>query len=75
MAKVWCASIECKHNKNNQCIAKEINLSEGYANTFHQGYMQYWKCRSFKESKEAKEIKKLISGERRTENALYFVPG
>ena len=65
MAKVWCAAIECKHNKNNQCKAKEINLSEGHANTFFQGYLQFWKCRSYKESKETKEIKKLLTGARR----------
>lgn len=67
MTKVWCATIECKHNKNNRCRAKEINLSDGHVHTIHQGYMQYWKCRSFEESKATKEIKKLIGGERRND--------
>ncbi len=68
MAKVWCAAIECKYNKNNQCRAKEINLSDGHVHTVNQGYMQYWKCQSFEESNEAKEIKKLIGGAMRKEN-------
>lgn len=60
MAKVWCASIECKHNKNNQCKAKEINISDGYIHTVHQGYKQIWLCRSFDMSESAKEIEQVL---------------
>ncbi len=60
MAKVWCASIECKHNKNNQCKAKEINISDGHIHTVHQGYKQIWLCRSFAMSEIAMEMDKAL---------------
>ena len=60
MAKVWCAAIECENNKNNQCKAAEINLSEGHIHTVHQGLKQVWECRNYNMSKEAKELKALL---------------
>lgn len=56
MPKVWCASIECKHNKKNQCRAKEINLSDGHVHTIHQGFLHIWKCRAFEESQKVKQM-------------------
>lgn len=67
MPKVWCAAIECKHNKGNQCRAKEINLTNGYINTVHQGRKSVWGCRAFEESEAFKElysaIKEAVRGE------------
>lgn len=54
MAKVWCAQIECEHNKGNRCRATEINLSVGNLHTIHQGFEQVWYCRSYQMSDEAK---------------------
>ena len=56
MSKVWCASIECKYNKKNQCKAKEISLSDGHVHTVHQGFLQIWKCRAFEESERTKQM-------------------
>lgn len=55
MAKVWCAEIDCEHNKNNQCKAKEINLSAGYMHTVHEGFRQVWTCRTFQMDERDKE--------------------
>lgn len=65
MAKVWCTSIECEHNKNNQCRAKEIKLGDGGVHTVHQGFLHIWKCNAFEESKETIELKKMLFGERK----------
>ena len=61
MAKILCSSIECKHNSENQCRAKSINLSVGYVHTLHQGYMQHWICRTYEQSEEAKKIQEVIN--------------
>ena len=56
MPKVWCASIECKHNKNNQCKAKEINLAERNLHTVHEGFKRTWDCRCFAMDEETKRM-------------------
>jgi len=60
MAKVWCAEITCKHNKNNLCKAKEINLSAGRVNTVYSGRMDVWKCRTFEESERFKQMSEVV---------------
>lgn len=60
MPKVWCAAIECTNNKNNQCKAAEINLSEGHIHTVYQGFKQMWECRSYNQSERSKKMEKLI---------------
>ena len=62
MPKVWCASIECKHNKSNQCRAKTINLSDGHINTVHQGFKHIHECRAYEKSERAKTVEKMIKG-------------
>ena len=62
MAKVWCATLECKHNKNNQCRAKSINLSDGHVHTVHQGYKHIWECRCYEESNRAATLRKMLNG-------------
>lgn len=62
MAKVWCAAIECRHNKNNQCRSKEINLTEGHIHTVHQGFKQVWGCRTYETDPKLKEIFDAIAG-------------
>lgn len=56
MAKVWCAESMCKHNKHNQCRAKEVNLAAGHKHTVHDGFCHVWTCRSFEMSKHAIEL-------------------
>lgn len=60
MARVWCAAIECEHNKENQCMLPEINLTHGYVHTVHNGFMQHWQCRNFSESAKTAELRKRI---------------
>ena len=54
MPTVYCAAIECKHNKNNKCKAKALTLNESHVHTIHQGFKQFWTCKQFEESEEAK---------------------
>lgn len=54
MTKVWCAETTCKHNKDNLCSAKKINLSAGQIHTVHEGCRQLWTCRTYEMSYEAK---------------------
>ena len=68
MPKVWCAAIECKHNKRNICREKEINLTAGYINTVYQGHKHTWGCRSFEEDEESKELRLTIERAMRGEN-------
>lgn len=56
MTKVYCAEIECENCKENECKAKEINLTAGHIHTVHKGFAHHWECRTFKQSKDAKEI-------------------
>lgn len=60
MPKVYCAAGMCKHNEENLCKAKEINLSEGHVHTVHQGYKQVWTCRMFEMSEDAKRMLEAI---------------
>lgn len=63
MPRVWCAAIECEHNKGNQCLADEINLSNGHVHTYHQGFMEYWKCRTYTESEEFAKLRGIFDAE------------
>lgn len=56
MPKVFCAVLECKHNKNNRCKAPEISLSEEGVNTKHQGFKQFWTCNQYEMSEEDKKF-------------------
>ena len=62
MPKVICATIECKHNKNNRCKAKDIHLADGHVNTVHQGYKHIWECRFFEMDDEGKKIFDSVKG-------------
>ena len=56
MATVYCAAIECKHNKGNRCKARKIRLSEGHVHTVWNGVEQVWRCKEFEMSYEAKRM-------------------
>ena len=60
MPKVWCAEITCKHNQDNLCKAKKVNLSAGQMHTVHEGIRQVWTCRMFEMSDEAKKLKEIV---------------
>ena len=56
MSKVVCAALECKHNMEDRCTASEISLSEEGVNTRYQGYKQFWTCKMYEMSDEAKKF-------------------
>ena len=60
MTKIYCACIECEHNKRNVCEAKTINLSAGNIATLFQGRKDIWECRMFNLSEKAKTFKTLM---------------
>ena len=60
MAKVVCASIECRYNdENNFCTRDEIILSDHSLHTVWEGVQHLWRCKCYEESDEAKRIKEL----------------
>lgn len=60
MSKIYCASIECRHNKKNVCKAKEINLSDEHIHTKYQGFKHFHFCKTYEMSKEAVEFEEAI---------------
>ena len=62
MPKVWCATLECKHNRGNQCRAKSINLSDGHIHTVHQGFKHIHECCTYENSEQWETLKRLMEG-------------
>jgi hypothetical protein len=60
MAKVYCASFDCIHNKNNVCRSKEINLSCGLVHTVYQSCKHIHECKQYEKSEDMKRIEKMI---------------
>jgi hypothetical protein len=59
--KVYCGNIKCENcSTKNICKAKEIDLELHGVNTTYQGFQDFLKCKSFKESKEYIEIKEML---------------
>lgn len=56
MTKVYCAETDCEHFDDCLCTAEEININSGHIHSVHNGFMRHWECRTFKQSKDAKEI-------------------
>lgn len=61
--KVICATLECKHNEDGLCTAKQIRLSDGHVHTVFQGFKQIWECKSFEMDKMCEKILKKLSEE------------
>ena len=58
---VYCGAIECKYNgKRNQCTAPKIELSSHSVMTAWDGRQEFWKCKGFELSDEAKAIQAYI---------------
>ena len=58
MPKVACAEIDCKHNADGRCKAPKVSLSaEGVCTTYH-GFRQFWSCKTYEMSEEAKQLYK-----------------
>ena len=58
---IRCAKIECKYNgENSECKCKEVILSNWCVNTVNMGNKEFWECKSYKESKEYKRLKKKL---------------
>ncbi len=59
MPKVICAACDCIWNDvNNQCRAKEINLSDNYIMTLYDGRQHFNRCNEYEMSEESKELLK-----------------
>lgn len=57
MPKVICAAYDCIWNDvNNQCRAKEINLSDNYIMTLYDGRQHFNRCNEYEMSEESKEL-------------------
>ena len=59
MTKVSCAAIECKYNNDCVCTKKEINLSNHLIHTTYEGVKDFWLCKCFEKSEEAKRIEQM----------------
>lgn len=57
--KITCASLECefRDDRTGRCKAKEISLSDHSVMTVHEGRQHFHRCKMFKESDEAREIR------------------
>lgn len=65
--RLFCASGECVHNKDNECHAGKISLSDMAVTTKYQGRMHLWECKQYMPSEEfvrmGEEIKKILEKE------------
>lgn len=61
MSKITCTAIDCKHiDDMNCCRLNEINLSDHYIHTVHEGLQHFWQCKQHETSEEAKRIEELF---------------
>lgn len=57
MNEITCAAIDCEHiDDMNCCRLKEINLSEHFIHTVHEGLQHFWRCEKYEKSEEAKRM-------------------
>lgn len=61
MAKVFCSSSECVHNKSGLCISKGIFLADKHMHTVHEGFKHMHLCKTYEECKESKEMREFIN--------------
>ena len=61
MAKVFCASSECIHNKSGLCRSKGIYLADKHMHTVHEGFKHLHLCKTYEESEESKKLTKFIN--------------
>lgn len=59
MTKVSCATIDCKYNNDCVCAKKEINLSDHLIHTMYEGVQNFWRCKCYEKSEEAKRIEQM----------------
>ena len=57
MAKIICASVDCKYYTADGCKSRRINLSDSHVHTVHQGFRHMWVCKNFEESEDAIAVK------------------
>lgn len=63
MPKIVCAAIDCAYNDDNRCCtAKKVSLNEGHWHTRHEGFKQFWICKNFKKSVDAKRMERILTG-------------
>lgn len=61
MAKVFCASSECIHNKSGLCRAKGINLADKHMHTVNEGFKHLHLCKTYEESEDSKKYREFIN--------------
>ena len=61
MSEIICAAIDCEHiDDMNCCRLKEINLSEHYINTVHEGMCHFWTCKMYEKSEQTKRLEQMF---------------
>lgn len=57
MVKVTCSAVDCIYNSGkHKCKADEINMSDGYYHTVHEGVMHTWKCKKYEKDQKWSEL-------------------
>ncbi len=58
---VYCAAFDCKYNgRTNRCTAKRITLSWHSVMTVWEGRQEFWRCKNYEVSDEAKRLQETI---------------
>lgn len=62
MGNVKCASVDCKHNDDqNRCRLNHITLSDHYVHTAYDDDVQhFWKCKMHERSEASKRLERLF---------------
>ena len=58
---VYCAAVDCKYNSDtNRCTAKSISLYSHSVMTVWEGRQEFWRCKNYELSDEAKRLSAAI---------------
>lgn len=62
MTRIKCPAVECVHNRDGRCSAKEISLNQRRIGTMWEGRKTVWECKSYEWSEQYKEIVQMLGG-------------
>lgn len=61
MAKIICASLDCKYiSEKNTCTLKQIKLKDCYYNTKNEGYKHFHICKNYEQDESIEQLQKDI---------------
>ena len=61
MTKVVCAYADCKYNSDTHvCKCKTLNLSEWNVATVNMGRKEFWECKQYEKSEDAKALEDMF---------------